>query len=84
MIQVCPEMVELKNKLLVVEGDLREGRIGDWTRSEPMRVKDSESCSCVLVFDTRGPGDYIVEHRNKAYNRNELMLTGKIHVLMLT
>jgi len=38
--------------LLVVEKDLREGRIGDWTRPEPMRVKNFESCSCVLAFGT--------------------------------
>ena len=52
MIQVCVEVMGLKNKLLVVEEVLREGKIVDWTRPEPLRVKNSESCSCVLVFDT--------------------------------
>jgi hypothetical protein len=44
-------MMGLKNKLSVVEEVMREGRIGDWNLPEPTRVKNSESCSCVLVFD---------------------------------
>jgi hypothetical protein len=49
---VYAEVMGLKNKLSVVEEVLREGRMGDWNRQEPMRVKNSESRSCVLVFDT--------------------------------
>ena len=83
-VQVYDEAMGLNNKLSARQEVLREGRIGYWTRPEPVIVYNFESCSCVLVFDTSGPGDSTAEHRNVISKGNKLVLTGRINLLMLT
>jgi hypothetical protein len=84
MIQLCAEVMGLKNKLSVVEEVLREGRMGYWIRPQPMRFKNSESCSCVLVSDTWGSGNRIAECRNMVPSGNKHVLMVNVHLLMLT